>query len=149
MKEKQANCIFCGLTHESHECDAARNLTLNERKDVVKRENACFYCLKRGHIAKKCRVRIKCEWCSRRHSLLMCPTVSSKEGTSANEKVEIRENNLASMCGSPAVRLQTLRMRLFSNTSERIARVVLDSGSERSYIRSDLAKELGYKRIGK
>ena len=48
-----------------------------------------------------------------------------------------------------AIRLQILRVRLFSNTGERLVRVLLDSRSECSYIRTDVAKELGYEHIGK
>lgn len=34
-------------------CETARRLTLDERKEIIKRENCCFNCLKRGHISQK------------------------------------------------------------------------------------------------
>ena len=67
-KEKNSVCIFCKANLESQRCENARKLTLEERRDIVRKEN-CFNCLIRGHAAQKCRSRINCEWCSRRHVL--------------------------------------------------------------------------------
>jgi len=51
--QRRLKCIFCKLNHEviSLNCESARKLTLNERKDIVKKEGCCFNCLKRGHIS--------------------------------------------------------------------------------------------------
>ncbi|XP_076278392.1 uncharacterized protein LOC143208144 [Lasioglossum baleicum] len=105
-------------------------------------------------MAKKCRVRIKCGWCSRRHVLLMCPNVGSRENVrepkaSENERKPVNENNLAALCESPSVCLQTLRIKLFSESKEKIVRAVIDTASQRSYVRTNVARELGYVAIGK
>ena len=135
----------------------ARKLSLDERRDIIKKENVCFTCLKRGHIAKRCRVRIKCDWCARRHVLLMCPGLGANEKTERKQtehsnanvvKTSSSELGLAVLSEWPSVCLQTLRVRMYSDTGEKVVRAVIDTGSHRSYVR-DVAKELGYESRGK
>ncbi|XP_043480433.1 uncharacterized protein LOC122510087 [Leptopilina heterotoma] len=150
--ERTVVCIFCTLSHESRDCEMARKLDLNKKREIVKKENACFYCLKKGHISRTCRIRIKCEWCSCRHVLLMCPSFLSKDSTENNsgdkDKI-VKEHNLTNFCDSPEVYLQTLKVKLYSQSREKVVRVLIDSASQRSYIRTCIAKELGYEIKGK
>ncbi|XP_051159157.1 uncharacterized protein LOC127280294 [Leptopilina boulardi] len=149
--DKVSICIFCKSNHESRDCEEARKLDSAERSAVVKKERCCFKCLKRGHISKLCRVRLKCDWCAGKHVLLMCPGIGQGNGlerrkidSSSNEKL-IVENNLASFSNSSfKICLQTLRVKLFSKNREKIVRVLIDTGSQRSYVRDDLAREMDY-----
>ncbi|XP_011698795.1 PREDICTED: uncharacterized protein LOC105456446 [Wasmannia auropunctata] len=147
-EQKKPVCIFCKANHESSNCEEARKLTLNERKEIVKRENGCFNCLIRGHAALRCRSRLKCDWCSKRHVLLMCPTITRDESAPANKvednKKTVEESNLVTFCERHEVYLQTLRVKLYSASREKIVRAVIDTASQRSYIRTEVAKELGY-----
>ena len=145
-------CLFCKGAHDTNECNYARKLTLDERRDIVAKENACYCCLKRGHPVKRCRATIKCPWCSRRHLLLMCPALASKEAVSKNvdksDKNQIKDHNLTTFCESD-VYLPTLQVVAFSGTVERQVRILLDTASHRSYIRAETARELSYIPIGK
>jgi len=150
--QKRVECIFCKSNHDSQNCETARKLTLDERKEIVKRENACFNCLKRGHVSQKCKIKTKCDWCSRRHVLLMCPGIFRKDNVPVNKpdniEKKVEEHNLASFCEMQDVCLQTLRVKLFSLTREKIVRAIIDTASQCSYVRSDIARELGYVRLG-
>lgn len=152
---KPAECIFCKSSHESQGCENARKLTLDERKEIVKKEKACFNCLKRGHVSQKCKVKLRCDWCSRRHVLLMCPGIVRKENVPPNKPDNkdpakaAEEHSLATLCEMRDVYLQTLRVKLYSQTREKIVRAVIDTASQRSYIRTDVARELGYVSLGK
>ena len=152
---KSADCIFCKSSHESHECISARNLSLDERREIIKRARVCFNCLKPGHISKRCRVKVKCDWCAEHHVLVMCRKLSSKNissegsGNSESAKNSKKENNLTTFPGTPMVCLQTLRIHLFSESREKIVRAVIDTASQRSYIWADIAKDLCYESIGK
>lgn len=149
-ENKAVNCIFCKSNHESRDCEEARKLNLSERSEVVKKER-CFNCLKYGHISKLCKVKLKCDWCSERHFLLMCSRFGQGNSiernnydTSSNEKV-IVENSLASFSGSSfKICLQTLRVLLYSKNVEKVVRVLIDTGSQRSYVRDELAREINY-----
>lgn len=74
---KQLNCVFCESEHASMKCEKARKMTLDEKKSVLQRKNACFNCLKIGHQSRVCRGNQKCVMCSRRHVVLMCPDVNN------------------------------------------------------------------------
>ncbi|XP_003740010.1 uncharacterized protein LOC100898682, partial [Galendromus occidentalis] len=92
------SCIFCGDDHESFRCRAT--LTLQERRERVIQQKACWICLKRNHSAKTCRDGPKrnCAKCNGRHYVIMCkkaqldtasfmistvPTTTTTEATSS------------------------------------------------------------------
>ncbi|XP_018392804.1 PREDICTED: uncharacterized protein LOC108771895 [Cyphomyrmex costatus] len=148
---KNVTCIFCGAQHESANCEKARRMNIEDRREVLKEKNACFNCLKIGHSCKKCRVNIKCAWCGKRHVILMCTEVTRKE-TVAKEaehnKESTEESNLASISENPQVFLQTLRVKLRNSDAEHIVRAIIDTGSQRSYILKQTAEMMGYEPVG-
>lgn len=66
-----------------------------------------------------------------------------------SDKKENVEQSLANFINMPDVILQTLRILLYSESKEIIVHGVIDPGSHRSYIRSDVAKFLKYEPLGK
>lgn len=150
--KRKPECIFCKSSHESQNCESARKLTLDERKEIAKKEGSCFNCLRRGHFSQKCRVKTRCDWCANRHVLLMCPGIFRKENVSVNKTNNngntIDDYNLASFCETHDVCLQTHRVKLYSQTRGKIVRAIIDTASQRSYIRTDIVRELGYVSIG-
>ncbi|KAG8176570.1 hypothetical protein JTE90_028917 [Oedothorax gibbosus] len=60
------------------------------------------------------------------------------------EKVQV----LASFCNKPSVALQTSRVVIRGNGKRRTARAIIDSGSQRSYLLLDTAKEMAYQPEG-
>ena len=146
-KVKQLECLFCKSSHESKDCEVARKMNLSDRKECVRKANACFTCLRAGHISKFCRGKVSCAWCGKRHVLLVCTGFASKDDTAKSNLIDnskVVENSLATFCVTPKVYLQTLLVKACSGSCEKIVRAVIDTASHRSYIRSDLAKELGY-----
>ena len=151
--EDSAECIFCkNNNHASAECYKAKKLLLTERRAMVKDANCCFNCLKRGHSYKRCKVKLRCPWCGRKHVLLMCPENSTKgettsshtENSNASPKCKTEEVSLASFVDMPYVHLQTLRLKVINGSKECTVRALIDSGSQRSYITNDRAKKLNY-----
>lgn len=134
-------CIFCEESHASANCEKAKKMSLAERTEVAKAKNACYYCLKTNHSCKFCRLKEKCPWCKRKHVLLMCREVSIPP---AIEKPKLTDHTLASLSTDPEVFLQTLKVRIVHGNKEKIVRAIIDSGSHRSYISSQVAEFLGY-----
>ncbi|XP_043472736.1 uncharacterized protein LOC122505291 [Leptopilina heterotoma] len=134
-EEKRRKCIFCNNNHDNAACEKAKTFSCEV-----------------GHTARKCRVRINCSKCGKHHSVLVCQgdsysadvSKSSKRGETVNIT---KEQNLASFSHSPDVYMQTMRVILYSDFKEKEARVIIDSGSHRSYIRTDVAEFLGYNPI--
>ena len=135
-EEKHSKCIFCAGDHENNCCGKAKELSLEVLKNLIKENRCCFKCLKRGHRAQFCKVKIKCDVCGKHHCTLVCQ--------SSKTEIKVKEHNLSNFCNLPEVYLQTLRVVLYSDTSEKVVRAVIDSGSHRSYIKSEVAKFLGY-----
>ena len=167
--EKTVSCIFCNMNnHVSRDCLKARKLSIIERKDKLKQAGGCYRCLTRGHLSNSCDENIKCQWCGKRHYLLMCENFdndanksstcektseSKKKFSKPHSKTEqkpLNENNLmtVSFCEMPTVCLQTLRVNLYSDSKIITVRAILDTAAHRSYIRAEVANKLGYKSIG-
>ncbi|XP_031356634.1 uncharacterized protein LOC116180669 [Photinus pyralis] len=148
-KSKDEICIFCNGDHSSADCDKARSMNLDERQKVARDKNCCFNCLKQGHSFRRCRVQLKCQWCSKRHVMVMCRSLANNKSTdqppkAEKEKATTIEQNLAYFLNVPEVCLMTLTVTLLQGKREQIVRAVIDTGSQNSYIREADAVTMGY-----
>jgi len=148
---KRVKCIFCEKHNNPIDCREALGMPLNTKIDILKKNGYCTNCIqKTDHVARDCKFNPKCHICSKRHYLLMCPNLTqktpNKDTDSENptalaqpETVAQLSNNL----GSPEVPMQTLIVTLHGTTGKaKKVRMMIDLGSARSYVRSDLADEL-------
>lgn len=147
---RTTKCIFCNENHDSALCDKARKKSIEERTELVKSKKACFNCLKIGHSCRYCKYREKCAWCGGKHVILMCRKVS-KETPSCpdNTDKKTEEQSLTNFSLNPSIFLQTLCVKLYKGSKEQTVRVILDTGSHRSYIKSQVAKHFGFEQLGK
>ena len=141
-------CIFCNSEHESAKCERARSMSLSDRQNAAKNGRACLKCLKIGHIAKKCRVYTRCSKCTGRHTDLMCFNREDQEAKGEDASSARKECNLANISRDPEVVLQTLRVKLYNKKKEFFVRVIIDSGSQKSYITKKAAALIGYDPVG-
>ncbi|UYV84516.1 hypothetical protein LAZ67_X002428 [Cordylochernes scorpioides] len=156
------NCIFCGNGHPSQECYSGQRMHLPEKKDKAKGKNVCFWCLLPGHGFKKCRIKPRCPVCGGKHYAIMCPTLEAQK-TSHLQKAELKDSgespatkqetanqftsttlNNATVGG---VYLQTLIVKISGPKGKHNVRVLLDCGSQRSYISKRMVDALGLKRV--
>ncbi|KAH7968738.1 hypothetical protein HPB52_010869 [Rhipicephalus sanguineus] len=114
----------------------------------------------RNHVARFCRVSLNltCYKCQRRHLTVLCelsravtttaaptPTVPSGSSGSTSPTVTTASTGATE---AKSVLLQTGRVWAESGPRQLLVRVMLDSDSQRSFIRTDVAKKLQYKVIG-
>ncbi|UYV73198.1 hypothetical protein LAZ67_10002165 [Cordylochernes scorpioides] len=156
------NCIFCGNGHPSQECYSGQQMHLPEKKDKAKGKNVCFWCLLPGHGFKKCRIKPRCPVCGGKHYPIMCPTLEAQK-TSHLQKAELKvsrespatEQETANQFTSTTlnnatvggVYLQTLIVKISGPKGKHNVRVLLDCGSQRSYISKRMVDALGLKRV--
>jgi len=153
----EVSCIFCGNKHQSHDCLKARSLPMSERVAAVRGSHCCYTCLKKGHRANQCKSLVQCFICKKKHHTLMCygekekTKVEPKNQTEGvqrnNEMTETKSSEVSSTYSNSSSRntilLQTLRFRVYgSNQRSKEVRLVLDGGSQRSYIKAVLAEDL-------
>ena len=155
LSKQNPKCIYCGQSHWSDEC--TKFATLQSRKEKLK--NSCFKCLQRGHTQKDCRRSRPCAHCGRlNHHRSLCsklfggvdqPSNRPRESPSIDQtEVQtvsgVNEEENMMLTSSNQVLMQTAlsTVKNISGNTSLTVRIILDSGSQRTYITEKLAKEL-------
>lgn len=133
-------------------------MTLDERRQAVNRANACAKCLRRNHNVNQCKNKtIKCVKCKGGHFSIMCnkPNRTNDNRTNGNDRGLASTSNshiampdstvLGASNSKRATLLQTGYVFLVSKGRRKICRIMLDTGSQRSYISEELVRWLGSK----
>jgi Arginine methyltransferase-interacting protein, contains RING Zn-finger len=138
---KGESCIFCSQGHYSGDCQ--KDMTLSQRQDIIRNKQVCYACLKFGHRVSRCRTksRLKCEKCGSRHLTILCPR-DSKSDIVTRTFVNTKSSN---------VLLQTLvvKIRGKDGKQDKLARLMIDTGSQQSYVLEQTMNSLSYTPITK
>ncbi|XP_071136931.1 uncharacterized protein [Mytilus edulis] len=150
-------CRYCDGHHWSDEC--RKFSTIEDKKQKIK--DSCYTCLKPGHVSRDCKFEKACYHCKQKkgHHRSLCPkTIPSQQkefevSHLADEICEIAlseenvpENRLLS--SGDIVLMQTAQTTV-SNTEvieTKVVRLLMNSGSQRTYITENLAKRLNLKK---
>lgn len=143
FKPNKRSCVFCEGNHSSDACFKAQKMEFEEKRIILNRRNCCFSCLKSGHVSRKCKTMLKCIICEGKHVPVMCPRTNRQQTPNEGGNVE----NSLSNVNCSQVFLQTLMVTI-RGEHEKQVRVLMDPGSQRSYIRKDTARCMGYEPIG-
>ena len=152
-------CTYCKMNHASNSCTTVTNVAA--RKEILKKHGRCFVCLRRGHISRNCPSNIKCFECSGRHHVSICtsgisegtgahsvksaPPTANHEQTSWRVPNDTNENPTALYVGtSTPILLQTATAVVSKpgQPGQCVARLILDSGSQRSYVTTRVREQL-------
>ena len=146
-------CIFCKEGHYSASCTKVQDVQL--RKELIRREGRCFSCLSVGHKVGQCTSSRCCRNCNRRHHQVICdaqdntppqnpPTATNDTSTQGNQNIKTTRNNATRT--RIEILLQTAKAWACDVNGQTVpVRVMLDGGSQRSYITNDLKTRLGLK----
>ncbi|KAI5708064.1 hypothetical protein M8J77_015657 [Diaphorina citri] len=143
--EKYKLCIFCDSdNHKSLTCKKFLNMTVSEKTNLIREKRACFFCLKVGHLSFRCRNKPKCGKCKGSHLEVMCP------GLTKTEDVGKTSSTMFQSCRN-TVLLQTTVVKVVNESSGswQYARLMVDTGSQQSYVLNKTVANLDYKPIGK
>jgi len=149
-------CLFCKeKNHPSHKCSQAKRMTYEQKRQAVQKIGCCFRCLRGGHVAKDCTTKIECYQCKKKHFVIMCPDSDKKtEDEDRNSALTETEsatvaNNSNQVRGLGEVLLKTLHVGIRgTNGKELEARVLFDDGSQHSYLKSLVARQLKCRNVG-
>ncbi|MCG8034488.1 MAG: DUF1759 domain-containing protein [Candidatus Thiodiazotropha taylori] len=147
-------CRYCENKHWSDECPTYR--TVKERKQQLK--DSCFKCLKTGHLAKECKRSKVCVHCGEvnAHHRSLCPKKFKQVTNNTPQEVNVlteqsnvrEENALISSGAFVLMQTATTEIRNPKNANCETVRLLLDSGSQRTYITEKLAEKLKLKKTG-
>ncbi|UYV81584.1 hypothetical protein LAZ67_20001600 [Cordylochernes scorpioides] len=147
-------CFFCERTnHASHQCRSIMKMSPGERNDKIRSAHLCFKCLRKGHIQSQCREQLECKNCGRNHLEVLCEGNSSNRLTKPGRE-NLKENatepiaSLSSQACTGQVLLMTTVALLRGPNASRRVRILLDSGSQFSYIKQSLVWSIGIERKG-
>lgn len=139
-------CLFCpeSENHYADECEKAEKMPQDEIRSILKKEEACLCCMKKGHRIIDCRQRrwLKCKKCNatNHHTLLHI----DKKGSSKTQA-----NGMATSCRASSGNLALMpqgRGRIIGPTGEQIeVNVALDIMSDTNFVSEAVSKKIGLK----
>ena len=146
-------CVYCGDSHYSSACK--KIVSLDERKEVLKRSGRCFNCLRPNHRVRDCDSRQNCRYCHRKHHQSLCESQSTVKFNHVSDQraqtPDTTVNTIDTVKGRQLVLLQTARAVATNGVKSRIenVRILFDNGSQRSYITDSLRTRLGLSPVRK
>ncbi|XP_056647487.1 uncharacterized protein LOC130452213 [Diorhabda sublineata] len=147
---EDVSCIFCKNSHNTELCSEARAKSKEEKIKLLKAKSLYFKCLKKFHGKRPCKEKLCCLVCAEPHVTVVCPIPRNQNSTTieiskATKKENDVEHNYASIQSEPVL-MQTLRVRL-KGENPVTTRLLIDTGSQRSYITQALATRMRYEPI--
>ena len=138
--EFKLRCAYCKGPHYSASCDKVQSV--KDRRDILLKGGKCFNCLKPNHKVRDCRNSHTCRTCGKRHHQSICdqgqqtmtPVLEAKETSTLNSLVKDKRTILLQTAQAIAVNPVT--------NCEQPVRILLDNGSQRSYITNELQRKL-------
>ena len=148
--------MFCKC--EDHYSDQCRTIThIDKRREILKKGNICFKCLKPGHIKKNCRNKIKYFRCKAEgnHHTALCYPKNYSQHTSPtttnsdqnNSSITPPANEQTATClvkSDTTIVLQTVSACVVNKRKDQfcVVNVLFDTGSQQTFISDRLVKEL-------
>lgn len=167
--QNQSSCSFCKDNHKISNCKPFAKESVDARRSFVQTNNLCYNCLGTGHSIKHCRTPTSCHICKKRHHSLLhtkltSTSVSAHVTYEVSNEVEQAVTNIKNSpsekgCNSTVatyfthahknqVLLATALVRAISPLGEKqIIRVLLDQGSQASFITERAVQLLRLKKL--
>lgn len=153
-------CPCCEEKHALKVCPKFKNLKVNERSDIVKKNKLCRNCLKGNHETKECFSKIKCSDCGEKHHQLLHykkqQESKSSFASTTDEKLErkVDERNVtvhvAAKRAPYGVLLATALIKVKNGdgwNDSNLLRALIDQGSMSSFITENAVQRLRLPRM--
>ena len=166
-------CCYCGKDdHAPVYCKTI--VSVDVRNRMLREQGRCFVCLRRGHIGRNCRSSIKFNVCKGRHNTSVCFRSKNERSSHSNSVPDVQDSSASQTQSrglnpktpsfeptqtaatflandTSAIFLQTAQATAF-NLEQPCKRMklhlILDSGSQCSYITKNACKRLALRFLG-
>lgn len=151
-------CVICNQGHLVYECSKFKELNYNDRMREVSRFKLCPKCLRSGHNAYQCRLKGSCQVCRGKHNTLLhkysvnntsseqaAPSVLPSAPATAPAPVTLAAVTLTHtlLCTAQVV------ISNENNNKSVVARALLDTGSQSSFLTENMRNKLGISKENK
>ena len=131
----QSNCVLCKTEkHPLYACSKFKEMSHDDKRNVIKVNKMCMNCLTPGHQFKSCKSIHRCKRCQKPHHTMLHiddATASTPDHISTNTAIKLKSNCL----------LMTCRVRFTASNGLSVeARCLLDNGSSASFISERVAQ---------
>ena len=139
--ERCPSCYFCHGEHVSIDCTEVTDP--QTRQEILKRTGRCYKCLRTGHPAKNCNKRCQ-KWSGSHHQAICFKGKEPPTAPPAKAETKSESTLAAKSTGDVKVMLQTAKAVMFGEDKSKgvMVNVLLDGGSQRSYVTEELVKKL-------
>lgn len=160
--DNKPKCPKCEGDHILPQCSQFVSLDIDSRRSFVKRKALCFNCLRSGHSCNNCRSTFRCRVCKSRHHSLVhssasdaVPVSSISDNRSSDSPASSHHSTPKPVVNNHSLELghrkQTILPTLLAKAQDNQGkfvncRVLLDSGSQVSFIAESFAQVLGLRR---
>ncbi|XP_055923102.1 uncharacterized protein LOC129953729 [Eupeodes corollae] len=156
-----SKCPMCQDSHILPQCSKFVGLDVESRRNFAKTNRLCFNCLRAGHSSKNCHSSFRCRVCKSRHHSLVHPVEinNSKSSSVSSNQLQLPLSNLATsnipVINNHSLDLSCQKKTLLPTIWAKIedvqgnfinCRVLLDSGSQSSFIVESFVQRLGVQR---
>ena len=159
-EKKIPTCTYCNGKHASLDCKIVTSI--GARKQILRQSGRCYVCLKKNHITSNCNSTSRCYKCQSRHHVSICEgdrpkqkqetSVGATKEPSEIDKHEISYSGYVGGGIKNTVLSQTAKVKLANPdypANSITARLIFDTGSQRSYLRQNVQQMLNLETVGK
>ena len=160
-------CTYCAETHRPERCD--KITSVEERRSILQRQQRCLNCLGLKHTKSQCYSKGRCMKCKRKHHTSICEEKQENPNQSSSYQMKENSNSNSSQPPTHTTAKNTTHMGathslhptnhiLMQSAVTKIrgagkqyrqARILFDTGSQRTFITQDMMHKLELKPTGK
>lgn len=146
---KPESCVSCGKGHDIERCESFLALSMDAKKDFVRKRGLCFGCLKWGHLSKDCPSRRKCDVCPKRHPTVFHGDIRNRtpikpaDSDQTKAKTGFTHVNGTNQNSKCAMIVPVWLSHIENPDAERLVYALLDTQSDTTFILKDTCDELG------
>ena len=147
---KGKRCPFCELgNHVASKCLKFTNAA--SRKHTLCRKGLCFICFKSDHFASSCNSKYECHKCNGKHHIRICTFEKSDDSSDQNngQPDGATVTNFFNNRNNIILQTASAVVSNINNSETLTTHLMLDSGSQKSYILSELRRKLNLPKLRK
>lgn len=142
VSSNKEQCSFFKSSHFVTQCESLTKLKINDRIRQIKEKRFCFNCLRKGHDVSSRKSKMSCKSCHKRyHTLFHIESLRASDSEPSTFEVTLTNNATTSHFSQTLLSTVCVLVK-DGKANWHECRVLLDSGSQSSFITQEFHKKL-------